>query len=204
MNLVEPAHAQLPNPDRLWREGWYRFARPLASPNCGPRPAQALVDLVVLHCISLPPGQYGGSAVQQLFLNQLDWEQHPYYDSIRGLQVSSHFYVQRSGALWQFVSCDMRAWHAGESHYRGRDNCNDDSIGIELEGSDDQPFEPAQYETLASLGAAVTQRYPISYLAGHEHIAPGRKSDPGRGFVWTQLQQALGLGPQCFPEGCLD
>lgn len=185
--------------DRLWDGGWYRFARRLASPNFGARPTAAPIDLVVLHCISLPPGVYGGNAVFELFTNQLDWDLDPYYQGIRGLQVSAHFYVQRDGALWQFVSCDDRAWHAGASHYRGRSDCNDDSIGIELEGVPGDRFEPAQYETLASLCAGLGQRYPIAHVAGHEHIAPGRKDDPGSAFDWPALQRALGWRPQCFP-----
>jgi AmpD protein len=184
----------------LWQSGWYRFARPMPSPNFGPRPAHAAVDLVVIHAISLPPGQFGGEHVEQLFLNQLDWEAHPYFKSIEGLQVSSHFYIRRDGALWQFVSTDDRAWHAGVSHYRGRENCNDDSIGIELEGAQDVPFEAAQYETLSSLIAALPARHPIAHIAGHEHIAPGRKWDPGRGFDWVQLQQSLAWPAQYFPE----
>src|SRR6478735_1519306 len=132
----------------LWQDGWYGFARRLASPNFGPRPAGACLDLVVVHSISLPPGEFGGDEVQRLFTNTLDWNAHPYFKSIEGATVSAHFYVRRNGELWQFVSCDDRAWHAGASHYRGRDNCNDDSIGIELEGLEGGPFEAAQYEVL--------------------------------------------------------
>ncbi|NDP40542.1 MAG: 1,6-anhydro-N-acetylmuramyl-L-alanine amidase AmpD [Rhodoferax sp.] len=187
----------------LWREGWYQFAGQLASPNCGLRPSQAEIDLLVLHCISLPPGQYGGDEVQRLFTNQLDWNAHPYFKSIEGMEVSSHFYIRRQGELQQFVSCDQRAWHAGASSYQGRSNCNDNSIGIELEGVDDGPFDERQYETLASLCAAILQRYPITQVAGHEHIAPGRKTDPGSGFDWALLQQALGLSTHFFPSGIL-
>lgn len=190
-----------PSSSGLWDAGWYRFARQLRSPNFGPRPAGAAVDLVVIHSISLPPGEYGGDAVLRLFTNTLDWNAHPYFKSIEGLEVSSHFYVRRSGELWQFVSCDERAWHAGTSSYRGRSNCNDDSIGIELEGIEGGPFEAAQYETLASLCAAIGQRYPVCHVAGHEHIAPARKKDPGDGFDWSHLQQALGWPAQYFPEG---
>jgi AmpD protein len=154
----------------------------------------------VLHSISLPPGEYGGDAVQQLFANQLDWDEHPYFQSIRGLTVSSHFYVRRNGELWQFVSCDDRAWHAGVSSWRGRQNCNDDSIGIELEGLEGERFEEVQYETLASLCAAVAQHYAIAHIAGHEHIAPGRKQDPGAGFDWQLLRARLGWDPRMFPE----
>ena len=185
--------------ESLWDGGWYRFARQLHSPNFGPRPAGAGIDLIVLHSISLPPGVFGSSQVQALFTNQLDWSAHPYFQSIRGIQVSSHFYIERKGELWQFVNCEDRAWHAGTSHYRGRDNCNDDSIGIELEGLEGDYFEPWQYETLQSLVSALARRYPISHIAGHEHIAPGRKIDPGAGMDWQLLQRSLGLPPACFP-----
>lgn len=187
----------------LWQDGWYRFARQLPSPNFGVRPTGAQVDLIVLHAISLPPGQYGGNEVQQLFTNTLDWAAHPYFEQIRGAQVSSHFYIRRGGELWQFVNCNARAWHAGVSHYRGRSNCNDDSMGIELEGLEGQLFEQAQYETLGDLCAAIVQAYPVVHVAGHEHIAPGRKRDPGAGFEWPLLQRALGWPSQCFPEDVL-
>lgn len=190
-----------PAPGGLWRGGWYRFARALASPNFGPRPPGAQVDLVVVHSISLPPGEYGGDEVQRLFTNTLDWNAHPYFRTIEGMQVSSHFYIRRGGELWQFVSCDDRAWHAGASQWRGRDNCNDDSIGIELEGIEGGPFEEAQYEALSSLCAALAQRYPIGHIAGHEHVAPGRKQDPGPGFDWKIVQRALAWAPGCFPPG---
>lgn len=189
-----------PERDRLWDGGWYRFARRLDSPNFGPRPADAAVDLLLIHSISLPPGQYGGDEVQRLFTNTLDWNAHPYFKSIEGMQVSSHFYIRRNGELWQFVSCDERAWHAGVSCYRGRDNCNDDSVGIELEGLEGDSFEAGQYETLGSLCAALGQRYPVQHIAGHEHVAPGRKADPGPGFRWAALQQALGWSSRYFPE----
>lgn len=184
----------------LWRQGWYQFAHPLASPNFGPRPREAHIDLIVLHSISLPPGQYGGNEVQQLFTNTLDWAAHPYFQRIQGLAVSSHFYIRRNGDLWQFVSCQDRAWHAGTSQYRGRANCNDDSIGIELEGLEGDSFEAAQYDTLASVTAALMTNYPIAHVAGHEHIAPGRKADPGPGFDWRQLRQSLGLSDQHLPR----
>jgi AmpD protein len=187
----------------LWTDGWYRFSARLDSPNFGARPAGALVDLIVLHSISLPPGQYGGDQVQRLFTNQLDWNEHLYYKGIEGLTVSSHFYIRRNGELWQFVSCNDRAWHAGVSSYRGRSNCNDDSIGIEMEGLEGQEFEDPQYDTLSSLCAALLQHYPIAHLAGHEHIAPNRKCDPGIGFNWLALQQSLALAPQYFPDGVL-
>ena len=183
----------------LWLAGRYGFARQLASPNFGPRPPDSVIDLIVVHSISLPPGHYGGDEVQRLFTNSLDWHAHAYFAQIEGMQVSSHFYIRRNGELWQFVSCDDRAWHAGQSHYRGRDNCNDDSIGIELEGLEGGAFELAQYETLADLCAAIAQRYPIDHVAGHEHIAPGRKQDPGACFEWKALRNALGWACGRFP-----
>ena len=183
----------------LWEQGWYRFARRVPSPNQGPRPAGALIDLVIVHSISLPPGVYGGPEVEALFTNTLDWDAHPYFQQIRGLQVSAHFFIRRGGELVQFVSCDERAWHAGVSRYRGRDQCNDDSIGIELEGLEGLRFEPAQYETLTSLCAALGAHYPVAHVAGHEHVAPGRKQDPGPGFDWARLRAQLDFPPQCFP-----
>jgi len=186
--------------DALWRDGWYRFAAPLVSPNFGPRPANTAVDLIVLHAISLPPGQYGGDEVLRLFTNQLDWNAHPYFKSIEGATVSSHFYIRRNGDLWQFVSCDDRAWHAGVSHYRGRDNCNNDSIGIELEGLEGHAFEDEQYACLGTVCATIMKRYPIAHIAGHEHVAVGRKNDPGAGFEWAKCHKTLGLSPRYFPE----
>lgn len=183
----------------LWHQGWHPQAQCLSSPNFGLRPAGALIDLIVVHSISLPPGQYGGDAVQRLFTNQLDWDAHPYFQGIRGLEVSSHFYIQRNGSLWQFVSCNHRAWHAGASQYRGKSNCNDDSVGIELEGLEGEHFEDAQYQCLAELCHELKQHYPIAHIAGHEHIAPGRKLDPGPGFEWPRLQKLLDFPPQAFP-----
>jgi N-acetyl-anhydromuramoyl-L-alanine amidase len=183
----------------LWQNGWYRFARVLASPNFGVRPEAARIDLIVLHSISLPPGEYGNHNVQRLFTNQLDWDAHPYFQSIRGMQVSAHFFISRTGEMWQFVSCDARAWHAGQSSYRGRSNCNDDSVGIELEGLEGHRFEAAQYETLSALCAALMTQYPVAHVAGHEHIAPGRKQDPGSGFDWPELTRSLGLSPARLP-----
>jgi len=182
-----------------WQRGWYAFAHACASPNFGPRPADALVDLVVLHSISLPPGQFGGDAVQRLFTNRLDWNAHPYFKQIEGLQVSAHFFIARDGELWQFVSCDDRAWHAGRSQFQGRDNCNDFSIGIELEGLEGGLFEPAQYESLTALLPALAKQYPVRNITGHEHIAPGRKSDPGPGLDWHLLQRCTGFAPAFFP-----
>jgi len=186
----------------LWHNDWYRCARALASPNFGLRPAAARTDLIVIHSISLPPGEDGNDNVQRLFTNQLDWDAHPYFQSIRGMQVSSHFFISRTGELWQFVGCDARAWHAGPSSYRGRSNCNDDSIGIELEGLEGNSFEAAQYESLSTLCAALMTQYPVAHIAGHEHIAPGRKHDPGPGFDWQELTRSLALSATFLPASC--
>jgi len=183
-----------------WHQGWYGGAERIDSPNFGARPAQAHIDLIVLHSISLPPGQYGGPEVVQFFTNQLGFEAHPYFDSLRGVQVSAHFFLRRDGRLIQLVSCDDRAWHAGVSSYRGRSQCNDDSIGIELEGLEGDTFTEAQYAALASLCQALRAAYPIDHVAGHEHIAPGRKQDPGAGFEWQRLKKELGWPIDCFPH----
>ena len=203
ISKADPASRLPSSPASLigaWDGGWHLGALHLPSPNFGPRPEAADIDLIVVHSISLPPGQYGGTAVQALFTNTLDWDAHPYYQSIRGLQVSAHFYIQRGGKVWQFVDCGQRAWHAGASCYRGRNQCNDDSIGIELEGLEGETFEPAQYTALASLCSDLAQRYPVAHIAGHEHIAPGRKADPGPGFDWDRLQKVLGWDKGRFPR----
>ena len=176
-----------------WQNGWWAHAHHLPSPNFGARPAGVAVDLVVLHSISLPPAQYGTGCVQQLFCNQLDWDAHPYFQQIRGAEVSAHFFIERNGHVWQFVSCQDRAWHAGQSSFQGRDNCNDYSIGIELEGIEGGLFEDAQYESLQALLAALPEAYPINAVTGHEHIAPGRKADPGAGFDWARLARCTSL-----------
>jgi N-acetyl-anhydromuramoyl-L-alanine amidase len=186
-------------PGELWHGGWYRPARAVPSPNFGARPQGVNIDLIVVHSISLPPGQYGGDSIERFFTNRLDWSAHPYFESIRGTEVSAHFVVRRDGELVQFVSCDDRAWHAGVSHYRGRSQCNDDSIGVELEGLEGDPFEPLQYDSLVVLCQAIAARYPICHVAGHEHIAPGRKNDPGTGFDWLQLQRRLAWPCSRFP-----
>ena len=187
-------------PAAAWRGGWLATARHCPSPNHGPRPAGAQIDLIVLHSISLPPGVYGGPQVEQLFTNTLDWDAHPYFGQIRGMEVSAHFFIRRDGELVQFVDADARAWHAGASRWRGRDNCNDDSIGIELEGLEGEPFEAAQYDTLGRLCRHLQERYPVAHVAGHEHIAPGRKQDPGPGFDWARLQQVLAWSSAYFPD----
>ncbi len=183
-----------------WSGGWLAVARRCESPNVGPRPAGVAVDLAVIHSISLPPGHYGGDAIERLFTNQLDWTAHPYFETLRGLTVSAHFLIRRDGALVQFVSCDERAWHAGRSSWRGRGGCNDCSVGIELEGLEGDRFEPAQMAVLAALLKAIDARRPLAAVVGHEHVAPGRKHDPGPGFDWAALRSALGAPAWDFPE----
>jgi len=184
-----------------WHAGRYRPALHAHSPNCDARPADIPVDLIVLHSISLPPGEYGNGTIHALFTNQLDYSAHPAYHALRGLHVSSHFVVTRSGRLWQYVDGNLRAWHAGLSRYRGRTACNDDSIGIELEGLEGHTFTAAQYKALLPLCTALMQRWPIRYIAGHQHIAPGRKGDPGAGFAWQPLYRALAGSGLVFPPG---
>ncbi|MBV8122465.1 MAG: 1,6-anhydro-N-acetylmuramyl-L-alanine amidase AmpD [Burkholderiaceae bacterium] len=179
--------------------GWLDRARRIASPNFGSRPSAERPSLVVLHSISLPPGVYGGDAIERLFTNRLDPRAHPYFEALEGLQVSAHFLVRRDGELLQFVSCLDRAWHAGRSSFQGRDNCNDYSIGIELEGLEGERFEPAQYEALAGLLLALREIYPIAAVVGHEHVAPGRKVDPGPGFAWGELLARLAWPGTMFP-----
>jgi AmpD protein len=162
-----------------------------SSPNFGPRPDGATVSLAIVHSISLPPGEYGGDAIERLFTNRLDPNAHPYFEALRGLKVSAHFLLRRDGELLQFVSVEQRAWHAGQSAWRGRDNCNDWSVGIELEGLEGSTFEPVQYRQLARLLRALASRYAISEAVGHEHVAPGRKADPGPGFDWPGLRRVL-------------
>ncbi|NCV62478.1 MAG: 1,6-anhydro-N-acetylmuramyl-L-alanine amidase AmpD [Betaproteobacteria bacterium] len=188
-------------PRPVWHQGWYRFAHAVASPNFGPRPADTEIDLVVIHSISLPPGVYGGQQVQALFTNTLQTSEHPYFETLRDLKVSSHFYIRRGGELLQFVSCDDRAWHAGVSTHAGRSQCNDFSIGIELEGIEGDRFTQEQYESLTALLPMIAQQYPVQHVAGHEHIAPDRKKDPGKGFSWRFLQQSLGW-PDRFFNAC--
>jgi AmpD protein len=169
--------------------GCANLAHQIPSPNHDARPAGTHVTLVVIHGISLPPGEFGGDAIVRLFTNRLDPAAHPYYASIANLHVSSHFLVRRDGRLLQFVSCNERAWHAGVSRFRGRAHCNDFSIGIELEGTDDLPYEAGQYAMLARLLRALGRRYPIQHVTGHSTIAPERKTDPGPAFDWPRLRR---------------
>jgi AmpD protein len=175
---------------KLDSDGWLDEARRIPSPNCDTRPADTPVSLVVIHSISLPPGVFAGDAVIELFTNRLDWDAHPYYQGIRGLAVSAHFFIRRDGTLIQFVPTALRAWHAGESSWAGRPRCNDYAIGIELEGSDDTPFTEAQYARLRPLLATLQAAYPIEAVVGHADIAPGRKTDPGPFFDWARVRRA--------------
>jgi N-acetyl-anhydromuramoyl-L-alanine amidase len=176
---------------RLDARGVAGTARFIASPNFDERPQAALIKLIVIHNISLPPGQFGGEAVIDLFLNRLDPAAHPYFETIKSLRVSTHFFIRRDGELIQFVACAQRAWHAGASSWRGLERCNDFSVGIELEGADDVAFSDAQYAVLAALVRALMRRYPIEDVVGHSDIAPGRKTDPGPNFAWTRFRDAI-------------
>lgn len=178
----------------LWaldEEGWIKEARHVPSPNFDVRPAGEKPQLVVIHAISLPPDQFGGAGVEQLFTNTLNPDEHSYYAQIQHLRVSAHFFIRRDGELIQFVGGASRAWHAGVSSWRGRERCNDFSIGVELEGCDSKPFEPVQYIRLSKLIKSLRERYPLSDICGHSDIAPGRKTDPGPFFDWRRLHALL-------------
>ena len=177
-------------PGAIDTEGWVDGATHILSPNCDARPTSEAIQLIVIHNISLPPEVFEGEAVIELFTNRLDWDAHPYYQQIRGARVSSHFFIRRDGRLIQFVPCGQRAWHAGVSVWRERERCNDFSIGIELEGSDEMPFNEAQYQTLLPLLATLKRAYPIVDIVGHSDIAPGRKTDPGPHFDWSRVRYA--------------
>jgi len=180
---------------RVGGDGWLAgdtSVELLPSPNHDERPAGD-IELLVIHNISLPPDEFGGQGVQQLFTNTLNRDEHPYYRTIPEGRVSSHFYIRRDGRLVQFVSCLQRAWHAGLSSWQGRARCNDFAIGIELEGSDNVPFSDAQYATLHELTLALRAAYPLRGIAGHSHIAPGRKTDPGPYFDWLRYLTRLPL-----------
>lgn len=167
-------------------------ARQVSSPNADARPRGTRITLLVVHNISLPPGVFGGDDVVRLFTNRLDCSSHPAYETLRGLRVSAHFFVRRTGEVMQFVPCGRRAWHAGESTWNGRSRCNDFSIGVELEGIDTVPYADVQYDRLADLVIALRRRYPIADLAGHSDIAPARKTDPGPVFDWPRLRALVG------------
>ncbi len=173
---------------------WLPDARRCPSPNCDERPENTVVDLLVIHNISLPPEQFGGCWIEDFFLNQLDPSQHPYFQEIHHLRVSSHFLIRRDGEVLQFVPMHKRAWHAGQSSFLGRDRCNDFSIGIELEGTDALAYTDAQYQRLAELSRQLMKAFPAIHkdrITGHEHIAPGRKTDPGPAFDWSRYLSLL-------------
>ena len=174
--------------------GCLSSVRFVPSPNRDARPDGAEPELLVIHGISLPPGEFGGNEIEALFTNTLDWAAHPYFEGIRGIEVSAHLLIRRDGAVIQFVPFGERAWHAGESRFHGRTRCNDFSIGIELEGEDETPYEDAQYASLIAVIGAIKQGYPkIAHrnIAGHSDVAPGRKSDPGPAFDWLRLYDGL-------------
>lgn len=175
-----------------------KFCIGVFSPNYDPRPAGEIISLVIIHAISLPPDRFGGDGVERLFTNRLDPAVHPYYAGIHHLRVSAHYFIRRDGERIEFVPPALRAWHAGVSSWRGRERCNDFSIGIELEGCDTLPFEPAQYVALATLLVELGGRFPIEGIAGHSNVAPGRKTDPGPYFSWSRLRREL------MALGCAD
>lgn len=175
-------------------DGWLDNARRVESPHYDERPAPGVIDLVVIHGISLPPGEFGGPWIEALFSGTLDITAHSYFATLVGVRVSAHLFIRRGGEIVQFVSCDARAWHAGVSSFGGRSGCNDFSIGIELEGTDEIPYTDAQYTVLASLIHVLRRHYPgiaRERIVGHSHIAPGRKTDPGPVFDWARLFQGL-------------
>lgn len=189
-------------------EGWCAQARRAVCPNFDVRPDGSEISLLVIHNISLPPGEFGGDAIEDLFANRLDCDAHPYFAQLRGLRVSAHFLIRRDGDVVQFVPTLARAWHAGVSQFNGRERCNDFSIGIEIEGTDFTDFCDAQYDNLARLAHALMLRHPLSAVRGHEHVAPGRKTDPGPHFDWQRFRaelaalQTRGRNPlaECQPE----
>ena len=179
--------------DGINEAGWLSSASRCPSPNFNERPDSGDIRLIVVHGISLPPGQFGGPYIEQFFTNTLNSRQHPYFETIAHLQVSAHLLIRRDGQVVQFVPFGRRAWHAGKSSYLGRENCNDFSIGIEMEGTDDEPYEEVQYQTLADVIRVLQQYYPDTrgHVVGHSDIAPGRKTDPGQAFSWPRLESLL-------------
>jgi AmpD protein len=181
-------------------DGWCEGALRYDSPNFDARPAGMAVELLVIHNISLPAGRFGGPHIADLFTNRVDFAADPSFADLRGLTVSAHFLVRRDGRVLQFVSCNARAWHAGVSSFGGREQCNDFSVGIEMEGSDHVAFSPAQYESLAALTLALAARYPLAAVQGHEHVAPGRKTDPGPFFDWEMFAQSVAAAAEKLPQ----
>lgn len=186
-----PAACEGQTPLKINETGCLDGVRFIPSPNCDERPAGCAIDLLVIHNISLPPDEFGGDHVIELFTNRLDLEAHPYYQRLRNLRVSTHFFIRRDGEIIQFVPCEKRAWHAGASCWQGRVRCNDFSIGIELEGSDIKPFTGSQYMALVALTLSLQKAYPITGIAGHSDISPDRKTDPGPCFDWERYRAAL-------------
>jgi AmpD protein len=181
---------------------WFADAQRLPSPNCDARPSGTVIDLAIVHGISLPPGRFGGGQIAALFLNKLNWEEDAYFHTIKGLRVSSHLLVERCGTLTQFVPLSQRAWHAGQSQFDEREACNDFSIGIELEGTDHAPYTAIQYHVLAEVLTTLMAQYPdisMNRIVGHCHVAPGRKTDPGTSFRWDCLAALLGAPTQWQP-----
>ena len=172
-------------------DGWLRCARPVPSPNVDERPQGVAVSLIIMHNISLPPGEYGGADVEALFTNRLDPCRHPYFEQLRGLRLSAHFFVRRDGEIVQFASVHQRAWHAGVSSWKGVERCNDFSVGIELEGTDDDPYSDAQYSAAAVVVRALHELLPVEDIVGHADVAPGRKTDPGPAFDWPRFRALL-------------
>jgi AmpD protein len=191
IDIEECTPIALPQRLRINNEGLVEGIRSIPSPNFDERPAGSAIDLLVIHHISLPPGEFGGPGIVELFTNRLDPAAHPYYATVAGTKVSAHFLIRRDGELLQFVPCGGRAWHAGESSWKGRARCNDFSIGVELEGAGDVPFTDAQYDQLAALTRAMKARYPIRDIVGHSDVAPGRKTDPGPRFDWARYRGML-------------
>ena len=186
-------------PLRIGTDGWLDGVRRVASPNCDARPAGMAAELLVLHNISLPPGNFGSGCVERLFCNQPEPRDHPFLALLGGLRVSAHFLIERDGRVSQFVSCRQRAWHAGASSFERRAGCNDFSIGIELEGADFVAFAPAQYAALAQLTRALRVALPLRAVRGHSHVAPGRKTDPGPLFDWQHFARLADLPADWLP-----
>lgn len=184
----------------LGPHGWVEGIRRIDSPNCDEREANAEIGLLVVHCISLPPACYGGDAIERLFTNRLDPAEHPYYEAVAPLRVSAHFVIRRDGSMTQFVPVHKRAWHAGLSSWRARERCNDFSVGVELEGTDAEEFEAAQYRSLAQLVRALRGPLPLRQFAAHSDVAPGRKTDPGARFDWTRVLRALAAPALAAPS----
>jgi AmpD protein len=184
--------------------GWVSGARHLASPNQDARPAGTRIELLVIHNISLPPGEFGTGHIERLFTNRLDHDAHPFFATLRGLRVSAHFLIARNGQVTQFVGCAERAWHAGESVFEGRPRCNDYSLGVELEGTDTLEYAEAQYEALARLARALFAAYPLRAVRGHSDVSAPRKTDPGIAFDWGRFARALDTDPAAFGPGLFD